>query len=113
MWARSSSLAAATSSPLTGAARDRERSTTSPWSVMTTTSRREGARSTTSRWRRVRTEVAGYWTRATWRVNWASRRTVRSTTSSMSALSDRKLSTARLSGAVIGLRVARRSTNTR
>ena len=55
----------------------------------------------------------GYWTTATWRVSEASRRTVRSTTSSRSMAPSRRLLIARRSAGLSGLSVLSRSTNTR
>ena len=55
---------------------------TRPVSVISTSSTRCGASETSSMCRTADRDSDGYWTTATWRVSWASSRTVRITTSS-------------------------------
>ena len=55
---------------------------TRPVSVISTSSSRCGASGTSSMCRTEDRDSDGYWTTATWRVSWASSRTVRMTTSS-------------------------------
>ena len=89
------------------------RCSTRPVVVMSTTSSRSAPIGTSSTWRTDERASDGYCTTATWRVSEASRRTVRSTTSSRSTAPSRNWAMARCSAALIGFTAESRSTNRR